>query len=304
MATISLIDVRKNVAEALHQGAPVVAIESSLIAHGLPWPTNFETAKAAEAAVRKEGAVPATIAVLQGRPTIGLSEKEIESLAQEGSVMKASARDIGVATALARNAATTVAGTMLLAHQSGIRVLATGGIGGAHREPAPLWDISADLFEIARLPCAVVCAGAKSILDIPRTLEILESHGVPVLGYRTDDFPGFFLPSTGHAVTARIDEPAGAAAVLQAHWKLKGSGVVIAQQVPSEAALDPNEFSQALSRAETEVAGNGVSGNELTPYMLARLAEFTEGKSLRSNYALVVANATLAAKIAACLAGN
>jgi pseudouridine-5'-phosphate glycosidase len=302
MTTISMIEVRPHVGLALTGHGPVVALESTLIAQGLPWPINFETARAAEAAVRKAGAVPATIAILGGKPTIGLSEKEIETLARAASVMKASARDIAIAVTQGRDASTTVAATMLLAYHSGIRVLATGGIGGAHREPAPLWDISADLFEIARLPAAVVCAGAKSILDIPRTLEILESHGVPVLGYRTDDFPGFFLPSTGHPVTARIDEPAQAAATLQAHWQLKGSGVVIAQPVPQDAALDPNELSQALSRAESEVIGKGVRGNELTPYLLARLAEFTEGKSLHSNQALIVANADLAARIAVCLA--
>jgi len=302
MSTSSVIKLGPPVAEALQSQRPVVALESSLIAHGLPWPANIETAKLAEAAIREEGVVPATIGIVNGRPTLGITEAEMESLAHESGVMKASARDIAVAVAFGKTAATTVAATMLLAYQNGIRVLATGGIGGAHREPAPLWDISADLFEIARLQAAVVCAGAKSILDIPRTLEILESHGVPVLGFRTSDFPGFYLTSTGHPVTARIDEPSQAAAVLRAHWDLHGAGVLVAQPVPCEAALDPNEFGQALTRAEQEVAGKGVRGNELTPYLLARLAEFTQGKSLQSNQALVVANARLAARIAVCLA--
>src|SRR5262249_4991764 len=189
MKRLALFDLRPEAAAALRAGRPVVALESTLIAHGLPWPVNLETARAAEAAVREEGAVPATIAVWQGRPTVGLTDAELEELARADDVLKASRRDLATAVAQRRTAATTVAATMFLAHSAGIRLFATGGIGGAHRDAAHPWDVSADLVELARTPVAVVCAGAKSILDIPRTLEILETQGVPVVGYGTDEFP-------------------------------------------------------------------------------------------------------------------
>jgi pseudouridylate synthase len=212
-----MLTVRAEIADALRQRQPVVALESTLIAHGLPWPINVETARAAEAAVREGRAVPATIAVLHGQPTIGLSDAEIESLARDDGVLKASRRDLGIAVAQRRSAATTVAATMALAHQAGLQVCATGGIGGAHHEA---WDLSADLTELAQTPMAVVCAGAKSILDVPRTLEILETLSVPVLGYGCDEFPAFYLKTSGEPVTARVDSPAEVVAVLQAHWDL------------------------------------------------------------------------------------
>ena len=215
MELSSILDVRAEVAEAIRQGKPVVALESTLIAHGLPWPLNLQTAQAAEAAVRAEGAVPATIGVWQGRPTVGLSDDEIRILAQQVDVLKASRRDLAFAVIQRRTAATTVAATMCLAHLAGIRLFATGGIGGAHRDTHP-WDISADLTELARTPVAVVCAGAKSILDIPRTLEILETQGVPVVGYGTDEFPAFFVQSSGENITARVDTPWQAAELLAA----------------------------------------------------------------------------------------
>ncbi len=295
--------IRPDVAEALAHGKPVVALESTLIVHGLPWPLNLETARAAEAAVRAEGAIPATIAVWEGRPTIGLNEAELEALAQKDGVLKASRRDLAVAIAKKMTAATTVAATMLLAHQAGIRLFATGGIGGAHRDSAQPWDISADLFELARTPVAVICAGAKSVLDIPRTLEILETEGVPVVGYGTDEFPAFYVQSSGEPVTARVDTPRQAADLCRAHWSLGGAGVVLAQPVAPHVALEPASFMSSLSTAEKAAMGSGVRGKELTPFLLGRLAEITEGQTLRANYALVIANARLAAQVARALWG-
>jgi pseudouridine-5'-phosphate glycosidase len=292
--------VRPEVAEALAKHRPVVALESTLIAHGLPWPTNVETALAAESAVRNAGAVPATIAVLAGQATVGLSTTELGELAQGKNIVKASRRDLAAAIVQKRTAATTVAATMALAHQAGIRIMGTGGIGGAHRDPRAA-DVSADLTELSRTPVAVVCAGAKSILDIPRTLEILETSGVPVVGYKTDAFPAFYVHSSGEPVTSRVDNAADAAALLQAHWALGGAGVVLAQPVAGEVALDPNEIAVALDQAEQQTISQGVRGQALTPFLLQKLAEITEGKTLRTNQALVVANARLAAQIACAL---
>jgi pseudouridine-5'-phosphate glycosidase len=293
------LDIRSEVDAALSAGRPVVALESTLIAHGMPYPQNVATARAAQAAVRAAGAAPATIAVLDGRPTVGLNDEEIERLARPSYVQKASRRDLAAAVALGRTAATTVAATMALAEIAGIRVFATGGIGGAHRE---LWDISADLSELARTPVAVVCAGAKSVLDIPRTLEILETLGVPVVGYGGDEFPGFYLRTTGQPVSARVDDPATAARLLAAHWGLGGGGVIIAQPVEAEVELDPLEFAAALARAEEAAEAAGIRGPAVTPFLLARLAELSHGRSLAANHALVVASARLAAEIAGALA--
>lgn len=297
----SWLDLRPEVAVALREGRPVVALESTLIAHGLPWPLNLETARQAEAAVRAENAVPATIAVLRGRPTVGLADAELETLAHEGDVRKASRRDLAAAVAQRATAATTVAATMFLARQAGIRLFATGGIGGAHRETGQPWDISADLIELSRIPVAVVCAGAKSILDIPRTMEILETQGVPVVGFGTDWFPAFYLHSSGEPVSARVNTAAEAARLLAAHWGMAGAGVVVAQPIAEEAALEPNEFAEALDQAEQRTVRAGIQGGQLTPFLLARLAEITEGKTLQANQALIVANARLAAQIAQAL---
>ena len=303
MRSDSLIDVRPEVAAAIHRGAPVVALESTLIAHGLPWPWNLETAHRAEAAVRETGAVPATVGVIEGRPTVGLNEVELERLARSEDVLKASRRDLAFAIARRLTAATTVAGTMALAHLAGIRVFATGGIGGAHRG-VHAWDISADLSELARTPVAVVCAGAKSILDIPRTLEILETESVPVIGYRTDQFPAFFVPSSGEPTMIRVDTPDEAAELLRTHWALGGNGVVLAQPVEEHVALEPALLQTALSTAEREAAGEGVRGKELTPFLLERLAHITDGQTLKANHALVIANARLAAEIAGAYAAG
>jgi pseudouridine-5'-phosphate glycosidase len=290
------------VSAALREGRPVVALESTLIAHGLPRPLNLDTARAAEDAVRAEGAVPATIAVLHGQPIVGLEASELEELASAEGVRKASRRDLGVAVAQGATAATTVAATMFLAHRAGIRVFATGGIGGVHPASAgrpP--DVSADLIELARTAVAVVCAGAKSILDLPATLEMLESFGVPVLGYGVDEFPAFYLRTSGLPVSARVSTPEESAAALAAHWSLDGAGVVVAQPPPAERALDPNEFAAALRWAEAEAERQGVRGAALTPFLLARLAERTAGRSLSVNRALILANARLAARIARAL---
>jgi len=294
-----VLDIHPEVAAALRERRPVVALESTLIAQGLPWPLNLETACEAEAAVRAAGATAATIAVWHGRLKVGLDAAQLEALARAKEILKASRRDLAAAVSQQRTAATTVAATMFIAHRAGIAVFATGGIGGAHRGDA--WDISADLIELARTPVAVVCAGAKSILDLRRTLEILETLAVPVVGYGTDDFPAFYVRASGEPVPARVDTPTEAAALLTAHWALDGAGVVLAQPLVADLALAPEEFATALQWAESEAAKAQVRGKAVTPFLLARLAQATAGKTLRANRALVVANASLAAKIAGAL---
>jgi pseudouridine-5'-phosphate glycosidase len=288
--------VSAEVSAAVRDNRPVVALESTLIAHGLPWPTNLETARDAEAAVRAAGAVPATVAVWHGRPTVGLTDSQIEELAKASGVLKASRRDLGAAVGLKKLAATTVSATMALARAAGVAVFATGGIGGAHREP--LFDISADLTELARTPVLVVCAGAKSILDLPRTLEVLETAGVPVIGYRTDDFPAFYVQGSRGKVSCRAESPAEAAAVFRAHVALGGGGAVLCQPCPPGVAVPAAEFDAAMGQAELDAVAEGVAGPELTPFLLARLAELTGGKTLAANRALIVNNARLAAQVA------
>jgi pseudouridine-5'-phosphate glycosidase len=300
------LDIHPEVSAALAEGQPVVALESTLIAHGLPWPANLEAARQAEAAVRAEGAVPATVAVWQGRPIIGLDAGQLEHLARQAdrrdaspTVRKASSRDLAAAIVQKAFAATTVAATMVLAQRAGLRVFATGGIGGVHPVSGRGFDISADVLELARTSVAVVCAGAKGILDLSATLEMLETMSVPVVGYGTDEFPAFLLASSGLPVSARVDSPAEAAALCQMHWDLGGAGVVLAQPLPVETALQPADFHRALVRAESQARAEGVRGPALTPFLLARLAELTDGRTLRANQALIVANARLAARIAA-----
>ena len=299
MAIPDWLAVAEEVRAALHAGRPVVALESTLISHGLPFPTNQDTARAAEQAVREAGAVPATIAVWDGVPTIGLAPAQIEELARATDVLKASRRDLATAVAQRRTAATTVAGTMYLAHQAGIRVFATGGIGGAHRDAGQPFDISADLVELARTPVLVVCAGAKSILDLPRTLEILETLGVPVIGYQTDRFPAFYVRDSGLPVSARVESPDDAARLFAAHTRMGGGGAVLAQPVDQEVALGADEVEAAIRKAEAEAESNRVRGGALTPFLLSRLAGLTGGRSLAANQALIVANARLAGQVAA-----
>ncbi|MFL5340917.1 MAG: pseudouridine-5'-phosphate glycosidase [Gemmataceae bacterium] len=293
-----MVMVRPEVRDALDRRRPVVALESTLIAHGLPWPVNVETALAAEAAVRAEGAVPATIAVLAGAPVVGLSADEINALGQNRDVLKASRRDLAAAMAQGKTAATTVAATVFLAHRAGIHVFATGGIGGVHRGAEATFDISADLLEIARTPVCVVCAGAKSILDIPKTLELLEALGVPVIGYRTDSFPAFYVRSSGLPVAARVESPEYAATLARTHFGLGGGGLLLAQPVAEDVALSEAEFVAAFAEAERAVGE--VRGPALTPALLAKLAEVTAGRSLTANRELILANARLAARVARC----
>lgn len=295
------LNMSEEVAAALAAGRPVVALESTLIAHGLPWPANLETARAAEEAVRAASAVPATIAIRHGVPTVGLSDAQVVELASAPAVFKASRRDLGAAIGLKRLAATTVSATMALAHAAGIRVFATGGIGGAHREDP--FDISADLTELARSPVLVVCAGAKSILHLPRTLELLETLGVPVLGYRTGVFPAFIVAGSKLPVPCRVESAAEAAAVFAAHVRTGGAGAVLAQPCTADVSVDEREFAKWLEVAESEARATGVTGPSLTPFLLSRLAELSEGKTLAANRALVVANARLAAETAAALMG-
>jgi len=280
---------------------PIVALESTLIAHGLPYPTNVETALAAEAAVREVGAIPATIAVWEGVPTIGLTRAQIEDLAQRDKVMKASRRDLSQAIAHGRTAATTVAATMALAHQAGIRIFATGGIGGVHPDP---FDVSADLMELARTPVLVVCSGAKNLLDLPKTLEVLETQGVPFVCYRCSTVPAFYLTTSdieSHSIANDVNE---VSRWFQAHREYGGgSGMVLAQPVPLEFALFPAMFTEALIIAEERAAAQSIQGPAVTPFILAQLAELTDGETLRANQALIVANARLAAEVAMAEAG-
>jgi len=297
------------VAAALAAGRPVVALESTIISHGMPWPQNAQTALAVEAEVRAHGAVPATIAVIDGRLKAGLSVAEIERLGQAGhAVAKASRRDLPVLLARRATGATTVAATMIIAALAGIRVFATGGIGGVHRGAERSFDISADLQELARTPVAVVCAGAKSILDLGLTLEYLETHGVPVIGHGTSQLPAFFSRDSGFAVDMQLDSAAEIAAVLQAQWALgSGGGVVIANPIPAEHALPRERIDVAIAQALAEAAAQQIGGKAATPFLLKRVNELTGGVSLAANIQLVLNNARLAAAVAvagAALAGG
>jgi pseudouridine-5'-phosphate glycosidase len=300
----ALLDLHPEVADALHHGRPVVALESTIISHGMPWPQNAETALRVEAAVREHGAVPATIAVIDGRLKAGLSREQIESLAQQGlAVPKASRRDLPLLIARGATGATTVAATMIVAALAGIRVFATGGIGGVHRGAETSFDISADLQELARTSVAVVCAGAKAILDLPLTLEYLETQGVPVLGFGTDELPAFYSRESGLKLPARVDSPAALAAVLHAKWQagLDG-GVVIANPIAPEHEIPQPRIAGYIAQALAEAQAQGVAGAAVTPFLLARVSALTGGASLKANIELVLANARLAAQVAGALA--
>ena len=295
------LDVAPEVGAALAAGRPVVALESTIVAHGMPWPHNLETARMLEAEVRAKGVVPATIAILDGRLRAGLDGAALERLARDKAVAKASRRDIAALVARRESGATTVSATMAIAAMSGISVFATGGIGGVHRGVEATMDVSADLYELARTPVAVVCAGAKSILDIPRTLELLESLGVPVVGYRTDDFPAFYARTSGRKADRRCDTPGEIAALLAAQKRLGFGGVLVANPIPAEHALDAAAIEATIAEATRAAEAEGVRGAALTPYLLARLNETTKGASLTANVALVRSNVALAAEIAAAL---
>jgi pseudouridine-5'-phosphate glycosidase len=299
---VDALAVSAEVASALAARMPVVALESTIVAHGMPYPRNLETARTLETDLRALGAVPATIAVLDGKLRVGLDAADLERLATDTSVAKASRRDLASLVAARASGATTVAATMAIAAMAGIRVFATGGIGGVHRGVEATMDISADLYELARTPVAVVCAGAKSILDIPRTLELLESLGVPVLGYRTDEFPAFYASTSGRRVDRRCDTPDAVAAILAAQAGLGFGGVLVANPIPPEHALDAQEMERTIAAAVGEADAAGIGGHALTPFLLRRLNEATGGRSLDANVALVRANVRLAGEIAASLA--
>ena len=294
------IDISNEVQKALEQGKPVVALESTIISHGMPYPKNVETALTVEKIVRKGGATPATIAIIQGRLKVGLTEEEIDMLGKTGQdVVKTSRRDIPFVIASQLGGATTVASTMIIAHLAGIRIFATGGIGGVHRGAERSFDISADLEELGRTDVAVVCAGVKSILDIPLTLEYLETKGVPVVGYQTEELPAFYTRKSGHGVDYTVETPEALAAALKAKWDLGlHGGVVVANPVPKAFEMDFDTINNAIERALEEADRLGITGKESTPFLLAKVKELTGGDSLRSNIELVYNNARLAAQLA------
>jgi pseudouridine-5'-phosphate glycosidase len=298
------IDIAPEVAEALANGKPVVALESTIISHGMPYPQNLETAQSVEQDVRDNGAVPATIAVIGGRCKIGLSPEELEYFAKGSDILKLSRRDIPYCIAKKRDGATTVSATMILAEKAGIRVFATGGIGGVHRDLAGNYDVSADLTELGKTSVAVVCAGAKAILDIPKTLEHLETLGVPVIAYGTDEFPAFYSVESGQKAPLRLDTPEDLAAFLKSKWEfgLEG-GAVIGNPPEADKALAREAIEGAIDSALIEAQEKGIHGRDVTPFLLARVTQLTEGKSLEANIALVRNNARLGAKIAVAMAG-
>ncbi len=297
---IPYLDLSPEVSSALRSKQPVVALESTIISHGMPYPRNVETALQVEAIVRKNGAIPATIAVINGRMKVGLSKQEITNLGKLGTaVLKVSRRDLPVVIAQGQNGATTVAATMIIADLAGISIFATGGIGGVHRGASESMDVSADLQELARTNVAVVCAGAKSILDLGLTLEYLETQGVPVLGYQTTEFPAFYTRNSGFKVDQSIDSAEELADILSIKWQLglKG-GAVIANPIPQEFQLEYAVMEQAIQQALAKAEKKNIKGKEITPFLLASIEQITGGKSLDANVELVFNNAKLAAQIA------
>ncbi len=297
------LDINPDVAAAIAAGKPVVALESTIISHGMPWPQNAETAKKVEQIIRDNGAVPATIAIIDGRLKAGLSNDEIDTLAKAGlSVTKCSRRDLPFVVAQKQHGATTVAATMIIAAMAGIKVFATGGIGGVHRGAQQTFDISADLQELAKTDVAVVCAGAKSILDLALTREYLETLGVPVLGYKTNTLPAFYTRESDHSVDYNLSSATEIAEFIKVKWDMQlHGGAIIANPIPEEFAMDKAVIDSAINQALAEMGEQGVAGKESTPFLLARVAELTGGNSLASNIQLVFNNARLAAEIAAAM---
>ena len=297
------LDLSPEVAEAIRSGKPVVALESTIISHGMPYPQNVETALKVEAAIRENGAVPATIAIIGGRLKAGLTPEQIEYLGKKGrEVTKASRRDLPVLVAQGRDGATTVTTTMMIAAMAGVRVFATGGIGGVHRGAETTMDISADLEELDQTPVMVICAGAKSILDLGLTLEYLETKGVPVIGYGTEELPAFYTRRSGFKVDYRLDTPEELAAAFRAKMEmgLKG-GMLVTNPIPEEYSMDPDRINAVIDQAVAEASAQGIQGKETTPFLLARIKDLTGGDSLASNIQLVLNNARLAARTAALL---
>ena len=300
------LDINPEVRAALEQGKPVVALESTIISHGMPYPQNVETALKVEEIIRENGAVPATIAIIGGRLKAGCTKDEIEYLGKTGpGVAKASRRDLATLCARGADGATTVTTTMIIAHMAGIKVFATGGIGGVHRGAETTMDISADLEELAHTPVMVVCAGAKSILDLGLTLEYLETHGVPVIGYGTEELPAFYTRSSGFKVDYRMDSPEELAAAFRTSLELGfQSGMLVTNPIPEEYSMDPAVINKAIDDAIAEANAKGIHGKETTPFLLAKVKELTGGDSLDSNIQLVFNNARLAARTAVCLSKN
>lgn len=297
------LDIKPEVEEALKNREPVVALESTIISHGMPYPKNVETALGVENIVRQNGAVPATIGILGGKLKVGLTEDEVEYLGKAKNVIKTSRRDIPFVVSKKLDGATTVASTMFIAALAGIKVFATGGIGGVHRGAQETFDISADLQELAQTNVAVVCAGAKAILDIGLTLEYLETCGVPVVGYGTDEFPAFYTRRSGYKVDYRVDNAEELAAALKTKWDLGlDGGVVVANPIPEEHEMDYYVITKAINDAVAEAEAKGIKGKETTPFLLARVKELTGGDSLESNIALVYNNAKVAAQLSLELA--
>ena len=296
-------ELSREVADAIAAGGPVVALESTIITHGMPYPANLETALGVEAVIRANGAVPATISVVNGKLKAGLELSELEALAKATGVVKASGRDLAVAMVRGASAGTTVSATMILADLAGIDIFATGGVGGVHRGAEQSFDISADLTELGRTKTAVVCAGVKSILDIAKTLEYLETQRVPVIAYGTDDFPAFFTRSSGFKADHRLDTPAEIAKAMLLHHGLgTGTGLLIANPIPEAAALNPDFIDGTIADAVREAEERGIGRKELTPFLLARINELSKGESLKANIELVKNNAALAAKMAVAYA--
>jgi pseudouridine-5'-phosphate glycosidase len=302
LPTTPAFDIAPEVSTALAEGRAVVALESTIITHGMPYPQNVETARAVEARIRAEGAIPATIAVLKGRIKVGLSDADLDALVQDPDCVKASGRDLAVAIVRGQSAGTTVSSTMLIAARAGIRVFATGGIGGVHRGAEETFDISADLTELGSTEVAVVCAGMKSILDIPKTLEYLETMRVPVVAYGTDAFPAFFARESGLQADHRLDTPQELAAAISAHMALgTGTGFLVANPIPQDAAIPSQEIDGVIAEAVEEAARQGIARKEVTPFLLDRINRATEGRSLKANIALVLNNAGLAARVAVAI---
>jgi pseudouridine-5'-phosphate glycosidase len=297
-----MLDVRPAVAAALAEGRPVVALESAFLTHGLPAPHGLAAARAMAAACRDAGAVPAMVAVMSGQLVVGIEPGESESLARAAGVVKVSRRDLGPVLAGGGLGGTTVSATLTAAAAAGVRLLATGGIGGVHRGDPPAADVSADLPQIGRAPVAVVCSGAKIILDLPRTLELLETLGVPVLGYGTSELPAFYSRRSGLALEHRVDGAPAAAAVLTAHWQVERTGVVVAVPPPAGSELDPARVEPLIERALGEAREAGITGPATTPFLLDRLARASDGRAVEANLALLANNARIAAAIATALA--
>ena len=293
------MDISEEIQNSVKENGPVVALESTIISHGMPFPQNLETALEVERIIRKEGAIPATIAVVEGRIKIGLSNLELEQFAQGAKTLKVSSRDLPLAISQKQDGGTTVAATMICARMAGISVFVTGGIGGVHRGSEKTMDISGDLMELARTNVAVVCAGIKSILDIPRTLEYLETQGVPVIGYRTDEFPAFYTTTSGYSVQSRINTAEEIARCMKVKWELGlEGGMVIANPVLREDAMDEEVIEEAITKSLKEASEKGIDGKAVTPFLLERISQLTDGESLKTNIALVCNNALVGAKIA------